>query len=239
MKYLHGTVLSITKQPLIYLIPSLLIYTLCLLAAPQACAYTAKVIGVADGDTIKVQRSNGKQVKIRLYGIDTPEKKQAYGNQAKKLTNKLVRGKTVDVKPIDTDRYGRTVGLVKVNGKSVNKRLIQDGLAWVYTKYCRKSFCSSWKSIENNARLQKRGMWNDLDITPPWEWRKAQRQGGGSKKVATTKPIVAGQYHGNVNSLKFHRPGCRSYNCKNCTAGFASRETAIRAGYKPCGICRP
>ncbi len=80
------------------------------------------MVSVYDGDTIKVQRGS-QQIKIRLYGIDTPEKKQAYGNQAKSLTNKLVRGKTVNVDPIDTDRYGRTVGLVSVNGQSVNKRL--------------------------------------------------------------------------------------------------------------------
>ena len=46
-------------------------------------------------------------------------------------------------------------------------------------------------------------------------------------------------YHGNVRSKKFHRPGCRYYNCKNCTAEFTSREQAIQAGYVPCKVCKP
>jgi len=70
--------------------------------------YTAKVIGISDGDTIKVLKGH-TQIKIRLHGIDSPEKGQAFGTKARQFTSEMVFGKTVTVKQTDTDRYGRTV----------------------------------------------------------------------------------------------------------------------------------
>ena len=84
---------------------------------------TGKVISIADGDTVTIL-SGKSQHKIRLYGIDTPEKGQAFCNAAKKYTSELVVGKTVDVVTYDTDRYGRTVGVVSVNGLNVIQSLI-------------------------------------------------------------------------------------------------------------------
>ena len=81
-----------------------------LLALPSTClSWPAKVVSVADGDTIKVLR-DGRQVKVRLYGIDSPEKGQAFGQQAQGLTAALVAGRQVDVEQKDVDRYGRIVG---------------------------------------------------------------------------------------------------------------------------------
>lgn len=199
----------------------------------NAPAWSGKVIGVADGDTLKVQRGSEK-IKIRLYGVDTPETKQPYGNIAKKVTNALVRGKMVEVQTVTSDRYGRTVGLVSVDGKSLNKHLVQKGYAWVYPQYCKKSFCNSWKSIEVSARMQERGMWKDPNIVPPWEYRHQKRSSKNSKASNVVDP-----YHGNVKSKTYHRESCKHYNCKNCTKGFKSKKAAITAGYHPCGGCNP
>ena len=140
-----------------------------------SCAWSGRVTGVSDGDTLRVEKE-GRDIKVRLYGIDTPERGQAYGNKAKKLTNALLRGRTVEVRPVETDRYGRTVALVYVNGQSVNQHLLQEGYAWVYTRYCRKSVCSVWKGVELFARLQGRGIWADPDVIPPWEWRQENKK---------------------------------------------------------------
>jgi micrococcal nuclease len=78
----------------------------------QAHALTGKVISVADGDTITILDSSNKQHKIRLYGIDTPEKKQAFGKAAKKYTSRLTYKKNATVTIYGIDRYGRTVGVV-------------------------------------------------------------------------------------------------------------------------------
>ena len=136
--------------------------------------WSGLVVGVTDGDTITVLHE-GKGEKIRLYGIDTPEKGQAFGKKAKQFTSRMVYGKTVEVETKDTDRYGRTVALINVGGQSLNEALIKDGLAWVYRKYCVESFCEDWLNFEAIARYGQIGLWSESNPVPPWEYRKNQR----------------------------------------------------------------
>jgi len=214
-----------------------------LLAIPATCfSWTGRVVSVSDGDTIKVLHE-GKEEKIRLYGVDAPEKGQAFGQKAKDFTALLVAGKEVDVQRENNDRYGRTVGLVTVNGRSLNESLVQEGYAWVYRQYCKESFCSAWLREENNARQIKKGMWSDPHIIPPWDFRhpKGQHVNGLNSPVKDTvdKKDAATVYHGNINSHKFHRSCCPQYNCTNCSSVFKLKEDAIAHGYQPCGVCKP
>ena len=101
----------------------------------HALAWSGKVIGIANGDTITVLRDK-KHVRIRLYGIDCPERYQAFSKKAKQFTSDMVFGKVVEVEPVDEDRYGRTVALVSVFKRLVNEELVSAGFAWVYTYYC-------------------------------------------------------------------------------------------------------
>ena len=123
--------------------------------------WSGSVVGISDGDTITVMH-NGKDERIRLYGIDPPEKGQDFGQKAKAFTAGMMAGKVVTVVPMDTDRYGRTVGLVYVGaeatGQSVNEALVSSGLAWVYLLYCTRSFCDGWKSIQELARQARVGL---------------------------------------------------------------------------------
>lgn len=136
--------------------------------------WQGKVVGVSDGDTITVMH-DGSGVKIRLYGVDTPESHQDFGQKAKRFTSDLVFGKTVEVRPVDTDRYGRMVGEVFVGGGSLNGELVRAGLAWVYRQYCKTSQCSEWSRFEDDARKDRRGFWSVPNPTPPWEYRKENR----------------------------------------------------------------
>ena len=77
---------------------------------------------------------------------------------------------------IDTDRYGRTVGLVAVNGVSLNKELVRGGFAWVDDRYCMKSFCAEWKGLEAKARDNGAGLWADRNAKAPWKWRRERRE---------------------------------------------------------------
>jgi endonuclease YncB( thermonuclease family) len=120
-----------------------------------------KVTKVYDGDSITVT-GEGKELKVRLYGIDTPESTQWYGQKAKQFTSSQLFGKTISVDPIDIDRYGRTVALVSVGDLVINKLLVQYGYAWVYDRYCRKPFCAKWKQLEQEAREAKRGLIKSL-----------------------------------------------------------------------------
>jgi len=133
-------------------------------------SWSGEVVGVADGDTITAL-NNGKRERIRLYGIDTPEKRQAFGKKAKQFTSSMVFGKTVEVKIKDIDRYGRTVGLVYVDGQSLNEALVKVGYAWVYRRYCKEDFCKDWLSFEGVARDGKIGLWSEPNPLPPWDFR--------------------------------------------------------------------
>lgn len=144
---------------------------------PASYAWEGRVVKIADGDTITVLAPGNRQVKVRLYGVDCPESKQAFGQRARQFTASLVGNKTVDVQEMDTDRYSRVVGVVTVpGGKILNKALIEAGLAWVYTYYCKADFCPAWKREEILARQERRGLWRDGNPVPPWEWRREKRK---------------------------------------------------------------
>ena len=134
-------------------------------------------MGITDGDTISVLNSKTlKDVKIRLYGIDTPERGQAFGRRAKQFTSKLVYGKVVEVKVMDTDRYGRTVAMIYADKILLNEELLKAGLAWVYYQYCHEIICHAWADYQFAAKLDKRGLWRDPDRIPPWEFRRKKRR---------------------------------------------------------------
>ncbi len=130
-------------------------------------------MGVSDGDTITVLH-NGKGERIRLHGIDCPEKRQAFGNRAKQFTSNLVFAKTVTVQAVDRDRYGRTVGGVLMpDGRSLNHELVWAGLAWMYRRYTTDQ---SLSDLEEEARVARRGLWADPHAVPPWEWRMMRKR---------------------------------------------------------------
>lgn len=132
-------------------------------------------VEISDGDTIKVLNKNKKKVRIRLYGIDTPEKQQAFGTRATQSTRALTLKKEVSIQRIDIDRYGREVALVILpDGSMLQEHLLEQGMAWVYPQYCKQDFCDDWNDIEEKAQAKKRGLWFDEDSTAPWEWRKSR-----------------------------------------------------------------
>jgi endonuclease YncB( thermonuclease family) len=209
---------------------------LVVLIAVKACAgntISGKVVSVADGDTITVLDSSKSQHKIRVYGVDCPESHQDYGQKAKQFTSDLVFGKTIEVKVMDTDRYGRTVGIVNVDGKCLNEELVKNGMAWFYGQYCKASFCSQWNQYHEEARSGKIGLWSMQNHIPPWEFRSK------SAKTNPTQITTIVEYHGNSKSMVFHSSKCRFYNCKNCTMIFHDRSQAIKSEFKSCGECKP
>lgn len=109
---------------------------------------------------------NNRGEKVRLYGIDTPEKCQDFGNKAKQFTSNMVFGKYVEVESVTKDRYGRTVGLVYINGQCLNEELVRVGFAWVYIQ-----ICTDWRRLEAATKANKTGLWSHTNPIPPWEYR--------------------------------------------------------------------
>jgi len=218
---------------------------LCLsLAAPSfAASFSGMVISVIDGDTIDVLH-NKQPERIRLHGIDAPEKGMAFGQAAKEYVLDMAALKVVTVEVKDIDKYGRTVGVVILpDGRNLNRDIVKAGYAWWYRKY---SSDASLGELEEGARIARKGLWRDPRPKPPWEWRAETKSGGANTSVAATQPATtftpttaAILFHGNTRSSVFHQSACKDYNCKNCTIGLSSREEAINLGYRPCGMCRP
>jgi len=143
---------------------------LLLFSRAEAFAFTSPVIGVIDGDTIDILH-NGKAQRIRLYGIDCPEKGQPFGKVAKWATSAFVFGRTVTVQGRGKDKYKRLVAdVLLADDTSVNQKLVKDGWCWWYRKYAPDD--SVLEALEAEAREAHRGLWIDPRPIPPWEWRK-------------------------------------------------------------------
>jgi len=136
-----------------------------------AAAWEGVVTRIQDGDSFQVRQGRSTQT-IRLYGIDCPEYQQPGGQRAKKLTSSLVKGRRVEILPMDTDRYGRIVAVVRLGGLVLNAELVRSGWAWVYPRYCTSpSLCRQWQAWEQEARRSRLGIWRDAHPEPPWQSR--------------------------------------------------------------------
>lgn len=133
-----------------------------------------RIVHVADGDSMTLLNENNQQVKIRLYGIDCPEYKQAFYNVAKNFTKDKVLGKYINIEIMDTDTYGRTVGIVYLeNGQVLNEELLRAGLAWHYTFYDTSEL---FATLEQHAREDKIGIWSEKNPIAPWNFRRQQKR---------------------------------------------------------------
>ena len=148
-------------------------------ALVQAETLSGRVVRVTDGDTIVVLGANKTQHKIRLQGIDAPERGQAYGTKSKEYLSDLVAGKYVVVNYSERDRYQRILGKVLLSDQDVNLEQVEAGMAWHYKKYQSEQSSSDrvkYADAEREARRLKLGLWRDADPVPPWEYRQAKRQ---------------------------------------------------------------
>ncbi|WP_304256296.1 thermonuclease family protein [Phascolarctobacterium succinatutens] len=129
-----------------------------------------QVIDVLDGDTVKL-RSDWHIYKIRLAGIDAPEKQQAYGVQSKIYLEHLIVDKDVSIKVVSCDQYGRYVGRIYLGGKDINGEMIRSGYAWHYYQYDSDPVYAVFML---DAQRANRGLWQEAHPTPPWIFRKGR-----------------------------------------------------------------
>lgn len=112
-------------------------------------------------------------MKVRLHGIDCPEKKQAFGKVASTFLGEHIFNRVVEVHVKGKDRYGRTIGIVYDKGEVINEKMLEAGLAWHYTKYDTNS---AWAQLEAVARKKRVGLWAQDHPLPPWDFRKQKKK---------------------------------------------------------------
>jgi len=191
-----------------------------------------EVVGILDGDTIEVMQG-GSAVRVRLDGIDCPEKKQAFGRRARQFTSRMAFGKQVQVIEKGKDRYGRTLaGVILPDGKSLNQELVREGYAWWYWKY---SDDEELKRLQAQAREAKRGLWSDPQVIPPWTFRQGgvrQTEDRSEEVLTDGREVVFVTRTGSA----YHRDGCRYLGESRIPMAL---NEAMGRGYEPCRICYP
>lgn len=132
----------------------------------SAVVLSCNVYSVHDGDTVSVDCA-GNRKKVRLAGIDAPELKQQYGRESRQALANLVFRKTVTVRRKTSDKYGRDVAEIGIQGHDVSSLMVRDGYAWVYERYPIRSLYP----LQQEARRDRRGLWANAYPVAPWEWR--------------------------------------------------------------------
>ncbi|OOG58185.1 thermonuclease family protein [Polaromonas sp. C04] len=163
----------------------LLALALCLSAGlTVAATIEGRVVGVSDGDTVTVLDAAKVQYKVRLTGIDAPEKAQPFGQRSKRNLSSWVFGKQVQIETNKSDLYGRTLGKVVVNGIDANLEQVKAGFAWHYKKYAGEQPAAdreAYSRAEAFACTQRIGLWHDAAPMPPWDWRSCRRHKPGTE----------------------------------------------------------
>lgn len=150
-----------------------------LTTAIHAETLSGRVVGIADGDTLTLLDATKTQHKIRLAGIDSPEKSQPFGQHCKKNLSDLAYDRLATVESNKLDRYGRVIGKVWVESQDVNLEQIRRGCGWHYKKYQNEQSPEdrlSYNSAEELARANRIGLWADQNPVPPWDWRHTRRK---------------------------------------------------------------
>lgn len=172
--------------------------------ASQDGVLRGKVIALADGDTLTVLE-NGTKHRIRLTGIDAPERRQAYSKRSTEHLASFVFNREVEVHGAKRDRYGRILGKVMATDPGcvgsrcpkidVNLRQIEGGFAWWYRQYAKEQAPSdraAYEAAEQRSREAKRGLWEEPTPTAPWEWRRKERRSKGREKAPSeARPSAA------------------------------------------------
>ena len=218
--------------------------------------FTAKVISVADGDTLTVKGPT-ETLRIRLNGIDAPEGNQPFASKAKSLLNVISKDKVVQVKTVGRDQYGRWLAdVVLPPTRSVNQEMVRQGLAWHFKRYSQDKILAQ---LETEAREAKKGLWSDPNPISPWDWREKVRTGeivsatptpirkkiDGTRQTETERDGIinapasrstSSGVIGNSKSRIYHPPGCKHVsNMKSENfVRFPSAEAAEKAGYRQC-----
>lgn len=153
----------------------LLLLLLCVASALAAADVTGKIVAVTDGDTVTVLDDLNRQHKVRLAGIDAPEKRQPFGQRSKQTLSECAFGRSANVEGSKVDRYGRLVGKVHVGGVDCNLRQVQQGLAWHYKRYVSEQQAADkiqYDAAEAAARNSRLGLWQESSPIPPWDFRR-------------------------------------------------------------------
>ena len=190
-----------------------------------------KVVGITDGDTVRLLVGARSEYKIRLGEIDAPENGQPFGRASKRMLSDLVFGKTVTARVTDIDRYGRSVAVLTSGRININSEMVRRGGAWAYRRYLSDQRYLLW---ETEARQALRGLWGlqPDQVTAPWDWRAARRGRGRADNVPWAQSSSS-----RANAYSLAPAAARACGVKWKCGQISSCEDA-RFQLRVCGLTR-
>ncbi|WP_162425613.1 thermonuclease family protein [Pontibacter pudoricolor] len=197
---------------------------------PATATTGDKVVAIKDGDTIELLR-NGQTIKVRLYGVDAPEKNQDFGQRSRQFTSDLAFGKFVKLIEHNKDRYGRTVGtIILPDGRNLNEELVKEGLAWHYKAYSKDTRLAN---LEADARRLKRGLWAGPNPVAPWDFRKNKKETAAQQKAKKEADIQSAPLPAGATTRKVFicsSPGSSVYHySRDCSVLKRCKEQVLTA----------
>jgi hypothetical protein len=179
------------------------------------------------------------QTKIRLEGIDAPERHQAFGTKSRQAVAHKVFQKPVRVEWRELDKYGRTLGQIFVDDRWINKEMVQEGWAWHYRQYSKSEVLSD---AESEARTAKVGLWADEHPIAPWEFRHPPTPiAAAPAPLDASKPAEPDPSQEKEETVyvtktgaKYHRAGCR-----HLKSSIPMKLSEAAERYSPCSVCNP
>ncbi len=179
--------------------------------------FSAHVMKVVDGDTIKILDRDFQSVLVQLNGVDAPELPQEFGEKARDALAKKVRNKVVRIVVADRDEMNRIAAEVFVGEQSINVWAIEQGLGWYNHKYSKDDAKSVAETV---AREDGRGLWSAENPIPPWVWKN---------------PPDDGRLYVQGNGKKYHRGNCQTLDGRRKPISLAD---ALKR-HRPCQRCKP
>jgi micrococcal nuclease len=154
-------------------IPAFLAVSLCLCAADEPQVLKGEVTSVIDGDGLRLKTEDGTEYQIQLNGIDAPEREQPFSQESRKALEKKLKGKTVEVRWTEKDRFERVLGDVYLGEELINETQVLEGFAWHFKRYSKSETLAK---AETAAREKKAGLWSQDNPEAPWDYRAKNRK---------------------------------------------------------------
>lgn len=190
-------------------------------------SFDATVIRVVDGDTVDVRLESSRVVRLRLWGVDTPERGEPFSQEATRFSRALLFSKQVHIQGKDVDGHGRLVARITTDETLASEALVSAGLACTFHRYVTdKALDAAW----DTARQSRTGFWGTGARRP----RCVQRE---LRSLNTARAVARGPFIGNSKSKVYHSPSCPNATCRSCTVSFDSSAEASAAGFRPAGDC--
>jgi endonuclease YncB( thermonuclease family) len=149
---------------------------LCFMACAVAGADRVRVtcLRVVDGDTLVVQEAAETPLRVRLWGIDAPERSQPFGKEAKAALAERANGRELEIERVAVDRYGRAVCRLYSDVEYLNAALVREGFAWHSAKYAPRA--EDLAAAETAAKAACAGLWQQGQAVAPWTHRSAAKR---------------------------------------------------------------